>query len=1031
MSNISLIANTGIQFHKFEIKIDTRTRIIQPIGFYEYESDNKQNIFLEYAYYLPEQSIWVQKKLLKELEYLDANDKLTANINSEVVSSFAITDSPNFYTIGSITECLRAIFKNTDENIWLPIPYFQQNSNQKSIFGPFAWARMLLKDISEKNAVIKTYKVVLAFDTKIDDISPVFYTPRTGNTKSPGNHFALSNNEDHNLDFCNAAFNCGWVDTYLRNVIENGKEREEFPYLKYLAYYLYLLKAIETLNVLPEVTLFSDNTTPINVDLVLDMGNSNTCGLLFESPSDNSAFKFTSVKKLKLNDLSDAQKDYDEPFSMRLAFSEAKFGDIDIPGYENFRWPSLVRLGKEAGRLINKSALRNTSGIETATNHSSPKRYLWDDKKTDIPWEFINYILSEYKRPVYYEGITEQFKTNGDYAYDGENDVYPNYSKKSLMTFVYIEIILHAISQINSIEFRDAHGKPGVPRKLKRITITCPTSIVQKEQVLLRECASEAVLAISRFYSNTWDGKYNKSIHKNEIEILPNPKDLSLDLSQISFRKDWNFDESTCCQLVFLYAELSKRYLNNAELFFDLFGKKRNDVSNPDQKSLTIGSIDIGGGTTDLMICAYQYKAGQAMAVVEPLPLYWESFNLAGDDLLKEIVQQIILEGTLVNNEDENCIGVIENTARKAGIKDIKERMLNFFGTDAASQSYLQRIYRKNFIVQVAIPIALRYIQHSIDDLPDFEIGYNDIFLESKPNPELINYFNNHFSPIKFENIKWKLSKSRVNSIIETTFDASFKQLSAILSAYGCDFVLLAGKPTTIPKIREILIKYYPVSPERIITLNNYRVGRWYPFADDFGYIKDPKTIVAVGALIALMGDKLGKLDGFNLKTDLLKENVTSTSEYIGLLKRYTQEIDSVILSPEINEYIIEIDSLPMTLGYKQLPNKKYKGRPIYKLDFNDVEIRRFIAEQNPTLKDEIEIADRLDDKKNKLKNALSYKISLNRNWHQSHEKIEIIQIEDKNNNTVPNRFLSLKIMTLPDENGYWLDTGEFVLNIN
>jgi hypothetical protein len=186
------------------------------------------------------------------------------------------------------------------------------------------------------------------------------------------------------------------------------------------------------------------------VDLVLDIGNSNTCGLLFESPVKSaSSFNFKSVKKLKINDLSEPEKDYHEPFSMRLAFVEAKFGEMDIPNHKNFRWPSLLRLGKEAGRLINIYNLDTDKGKETATNHSSPKRYLWDNRKADVQWEFINFRGKNLKDAIYYEGISEQFKENGEYAYDGNFSCTPYYSRKSLMTFVFVEIILHAISQIS------------------------------------------------------------------------------------------------------------------------------------------------------------------------------------------------------------------------------------------------------------------------------------------------------------------------------------------------------------------------------------------------------------------------------------------------------------------------------------------------------------------------------------------------------------------------------------------------------
>ena len=44
-----------------------------------------------------------------------------------------------------------------------------------------------------------------------------------------------------------------------------------------------------------------------------------------------------------------------------------------------------------------------------------------------------------------------------------------------------------------------------------------------------------------------------------------------------------------------------------------------------------------------------------------------------------------------------------------------------------------------------------------------------------------------------------------------------------------------------------------PLPPERVISLHEYRVGAWYPFRDARLRVEDPKTTVAVGAMIAAL----------------------------------------------------------------------------------------------------------------------------------------------------------------------------------
>lgn len=1030
--SISLIANSGIQFHRFELKIDPNEDVIKSMGFCEMEMWEENKISLEYAYYLPDQDFWVPKKLLKGQEYIDKNNNLLLDsINYNIVKGFALGDE-EFYTIGDVQDCLEIYSSLQGEpNKWIPLPYFKKNTNDESLFGPISWARCSIQNISKKEDKIKTYKIALAFDTAVaTKLEDIYFAPRKSDTNEHENMFGLSNNEDYNLNFCDVKYDCGWVQKYLMSLVLE-EEPTEKPYFKYLSQYTYLIKYLEALQIFPDVKLFSDDQVDVEVDLVVDIGNANTCGVLFESPSDkDKSFNFNSVDKLRLNDLSNIHNYYNDPFSMRLAFVEPNFGDIHVPEHKNFKWPSLVRLGEEAKRLIGEYTIDPDKGKETATHHSSPKRYLWDERPADIPWEFVNFKGKNLNNSIYYEGVSEQFEFDGKYAHDGNFSTQPYYSKKSLMTFVFMEIILNAITQINSHEFRFKHGNIEKPRSLKRITVTCPTAIIQKEQIILRKSAEEAVQVMSKVFKNTFL-KLQVEDNDTDHQIIPSPKDLAKNLSMIRERKDWIYDEATCGQFVFLYAEIAERYLNNPKIFFDLYGKKREDVDTATGKALTIGSIDIGGGTTDLMICAYQYEGSNGQSAITPNPLYWESFNIAGDDLLKEIIQQIILEGSNDQNTETTHTGIIKQAAKQAGVTDIAKKMQNFFGVDSNRQGYIARIIRKNFIVQVAIPIALAYLELAVKNKHETELNYEDVFKNSPPNSQVVEAFNTHFAPLKLEDIKWNVSPEAVFSVLETTFDPMLRQLSAILSAYGCDFVLLAGKPTSIPKIREMFIKYYPVSPERIISLDNYRVGRWYPFSDDLGYFEDPKTIVCVGAIIALMGGKLDKLNNFTIRTEKLKRKLISTADYIGLLNKHTSNIDEIFIDPDTNRYDIEIHSLPMTIGYKQLPNKRYRGRPIFKLDFNNEILSEKVWERDMFIKDNpVETSKQVEAYKVNLKNRLPFVVKLKRTLSESKEDIFIDSIKDATKNEMSRSFLSLSIMTLADENGYWLDTGEFVLSI-
>jgi hypothetical protein len=1038
---ISLIANSGIQFIRSNFSIDTSNQVIKSMGFCEIEDydpmSSSKTISLELAYYLSTFDFWVLKKDLKKEDKIDSNNKISSDLNEQVFNFYKIDDDEEFkkrYSISDISQCLDLYSSTGDDSFWIPIPYFKSNYNSKNEFGPTAWARMVIYKAAEKN----TYEFVIAFDTKLEDEAVESYLlPNSNDTIEGENYFSFVDDEDFLLKFLDKANNNDWVLNGLRNgLVNRGRIRQESESLKYAASYIFLVRYLKNLKskdkntqanqtpIFENVFLFSDKSAAIDVDLVLDIGNSNTCGVLFENEKGN--FEFNKVKKLHIQDLSDFRKKYDDSFAMQLAFAKPSFGEITIPGYKVFSWPSIVRVGEEAANHINSQKFDVVGNFDSSNYHSSPKRYLWDSKKSEIPWEYIKRDNSLGKEYVYYEGLSEQFLENGDVDLNGNSDCNKYYSRKSLMTLVFIEIYLHAISQINSPEFRNFHGNPQTPRKLRRITITCPTSIIKDEQVALRKCALDAYRVVKRFYDNSYSKKYD--IKLDDIKIIPDPKDLSIKNTEIDIKQHWIYDEATCCQLVFLYAELSKRYLNNAETFFELYGKKRLNNKNKLQNSLTIASLDIGGGTSDLMICNYEYEKGQGMSVITPNPLFWDSYNLAGDDLLKEIVQQIIIEGVSTSNNNLN-LG-IKNACIKSNVINYAEKLNNFFGVETNRQSFQHCLMKKNFVTQIAIPIALKYLEHSIDNKEDQEVDINYFFPNNAYNPQLIEYFNNHFSPLKFQDIKWTLSKTVVNSIIEIVFEPLFKQLAALMSVYNCDFVLLAGRPTTIPHLRNLFIKYYPTSPDRIITLKNYRVGSWYPFATDSGYFAEPKTIVSVGAIIALMGGFLDKLDGFRLNTKYLKDKLLGTSEYIGVMNKELQKLVNISISPEANNSKLEVHSLPLLIGYKQLNNNAYRARPLYKLDFNKNYFVQRVKSSNQTIQNENEVLDAANKLIVIYKQKMPLTIYLSREVNESKEALLIENILDNEGSDVSKQSVSLEYMTLPDEKGYWLDTGEFILNI-
>lgn len=1032
---MNLVANSGIQYFSIPLEINLNDNF--KMYFHEWFEVEDEQLKLEIVHNFSEDEIWVKKRDLSLLGYL--TEGKVGRVEDGKLIPYRWEEIKNdFYSDGnqvitpmenedggsdcfpmSLNKCRFEKF----ENQWLPFPFFKISDNGKSDFGPTNWCRVKLVPNSI-DGNLRKYTLLLAFDTRTiyeresfedEDLNemPVF-----ASEYDRSKDFALCNNEFSLVDFCSKLHNCEWVDEYvLRLFYPTAKNIDELkikkPKMGYLAQYIYILRYIQQMNVLPKITLFSDKNVAFgDVDLVVDMGNSRTCAVLFDD-SD-----FTKVEHLGLQNFSNPIKNgklnrQTDSFDMRLAFREADFGGGLIKGSSQFVFPSMLRLGIEANELIHKAINLNT-GVEKITTFSSPKRYLWDNKPQKKEWEFVT-LPGEQNKSIWIKGISEQVNADGSLNTDGSGGVVQKYSRKALMTFCFLEILAQAKMQINSYEFRHKWGNENTPRRIGRIIITCPTAMSREEQIALRKCAEDAATILDRFYAGTYYEEIDERKTRKETQVIPSVKNLS----NREERKEWIYDEATSAQFVYLFAEVTKRYRNKCREYFDFYGKVRKDLSNYNKKSLTIGSVDIGAGTTDVMIAAYKYEDG-GQCVLTPVPLFWESFYIAGDDLLKDLIRKLVIEG-------QNA--AIQKQLEKSGKGDIEKLILDFFNVDNARLPVPVRQVRSEFNLQVSIPVVLRFLELLNENkVEKASLTFDDIFEVNKPNEKTLKYFQNHFG-FSVEMLTWVYDKEIISKIVESTFDTLIGKISTVLSYYGCDVVLLSGRPTSLKPLSNLFLKYYAVSPNRLISLNNYRIGTWYPFQNGRGYFKDAKSIVAVGAMIGNYATARGSLDSFSLDLNELKKKMLPTTEFFAI-----GENEEPFITPEMNNVRIGVPKLPVRIWTRQLNSPSYPTRPFYVLDFNKDKIEERLKNKLG-IKDNNQrhIQDLVNGELEKLNGLKPLKFTIVReNYLDDKESLKIESVEGPNQEDLPAAYFSLQVQSMIESENYWLDSGEFSnLSIN
>ncbi len=925
---------------------------------------------------------------------------------------------------------------------WLPMPMFEKEVDGVTAGDPFTWCRVRIDCIGPgQKKGSNRYRFIWAFDTTLgnmdidastsntiyfsDDMDeslvhykqPFFY-----DDEEDQKEFCLCNRADELLDFMSVSDYFSAFADYFSSLMGQHNRTES---RKYIGYFIYLVNFLRNIGAAPEITLHNNQRKTVDVDLVLDIGNSRTCGVLFEEGD------FTKACMLEVRDLSDPSVTYEKSYDMRLAFRKADFGNAIVLDDGTFEWKSLVRIGDEAKRLVYRS-LEEDGLSEKTTNYSSPKRYLWDLKPYDGRWEFLttvddpsNVRLAD---NVYISGLSDLFDHAGNYIGPDGTDANPdggNYSRSALMTFVLIEILQQANTQINGIKFRTKHGNLDCKRVLRNIIITCPTAMPQQEQEKLRHCAEDAIAAL-----------HHCTPGFDTPKVIPTSASLRVkDDDMDSKARMWSYDEASCCQLVYLYAEIAQRYDGEIDKFFKLKGHVRPEekAEGYEGKSLTIGSIDIGAGTTDVMICSYQYQ-GEGRSKLTPTPLYWDSFYLAGDEILHNLIQNLVIEGKphdnpnlgniysalyarLKNMSDDElqmlpCLKdnqvyrgkvydiVIEkdNPERRTTLlKAFASNLLrDFFGFDSSMMTHRDRRCRVDFNTQISVPIAQHFMEQLRLKRPLRTFTFDDLFGKLKPADYLLDYFEQHFG-FSFTELNWRFDPQEVATIVKNTLEPLMKQLSVVLYAYHCDVLILAGRPSSLDAITELFIKYIPIAPDRLIRLNDYRVGTWYPFADGQGYFYDQKSVVAVGGMVGYLAANQG-FNGMSIDFSRMIKNMKSTACYMGNYNARRQQVPTAFLTPTNGSATIDIAVFPAFIGCKQFNSPLYQARPLYAIYNNS---------SHPSLR-----------------------ITLSRNYYESREDLVIEEAMDEEGNTLPKREVELVLQSLVDDGQYWLDKGEFELSV-
>jgi hypothetical protein len=914
---------------------------------------------------------------------------------------------------------------------WIPVPMFRihEHARGRAIFmsGPTAWARLHIAPLEEKDEYANTHRLVFAFDTSLvrrtADAEERPYVAPYDSDSDEQKSFRLVDDRGRLAFFCNLPYVDQWLGQAFEKHLDDkyGERRriqraqaadgEKPRACEHWARFLTLIELLNDHITLPTIVLAGtmspiQGEPPIKVDLVLDIGNSRTCGILIERDEDRGQPSLLNSYPLELRDLSRPERVYSEPFESRVEFAKADFGNEQLTmkaGRPNaFTWYSMVRTGTEALELC-----ISAKGGEGATGLSSPKRYLWDEEAQPHMWRF-NLSLSRHSHrgsmsvdgPVMAH-ITEDGRVLSTisetkrHAQNLTEAFEPHFSRCSLFTFLLQEVFLQAFVQINSIANRAKRPKSDRHRKLDKIVLTLPPGMPLPERRRFNERADAAMHLL-------WDcfSAFDRELFSKE-ELAAGKGIFVKDRKHEKWPNIVEpYDEASSTQIVYLYSEML-RLQNGISDLFDAYGVVRPGKGKG--KSLRIASIDIGGGTTDLMVITHKVEHRN---FIVPEQNFRESFRLAGDDILREVINSTVLPS-------------IEEYARAKGIARPQELTGRMFG--AFNMTEPERIRRRQLVVEVIAPIGLELLRRCEEPVPfgrtsETSTPVGEFFTGKRAlSAHVLGFIDREAQRLgaqEFHLIEAPIRcvQRNVESMICGLIGPILASLGEVVRDLGCDLVLLTGRPSRLPLVRDVVLGNAAVTPDRVFCMSGYRVGNWYPFRNNLGQIADPKTTAAVGAALSWLAR--GDLGGINFASSELKHR--STARYIGILEEGGKlRNDNIVMSNidldaaiAANEPGTLIMPARLMLGYRQLPLERWRAMPLYELSFkkeNMPPVRVTLVRKDPRRPDdEFELQSSLED----------FAVT------------EVEPIRDDGHLRITPRDINLRLQTLPNRDGYWIDTG-------
>lgn len=456
----------------------------------------------------------------------------------------------------------------------------------------------------------------------------------------------------------------------------------------------------------------------------------------------------------------------------------------------------------------------------------------WDaDYQHGLPVDLLRGQISYVMSP---DGALRDSEAKPTQQHDLVSLEMPTYPRASAVTFFGLKVLETAYGQINTPRYlatSTGHGEKALPRRLRYVYVTFPTSWTQE---LRSKYLDQWQRAIDIFAL-----RFPMRDRKPISEQGRKPELIREALS-----------ESLCSQFPIVSSDV-RRLNNDVEKWIQHRG---------DGTAAVCFGIEFGGGQTDYHVTEYRWEERQHKQILLPHSKFTGGTHIAGNVLDKKLIETVLIPtwfasgvmGADAAARRRVTSFFLSPASYEAAIPNVAARL------DRLNRQLFQRLAHsiqeqaahagtKSRLIRIPLSsdgLVSRQLLRELNDLARtiLQAANDDLDEDAEVFPSEQDLF---------------VQREHVDACIAEVYEKIIAFMARIAGHYKCHFVTSTGKPSEQPKIMELIERYFPVPLDSIIHAKGYPVSNIFPILNLKDHIRggtlvrrisDPKMCTSLGA---------------------------------------------------------------------------------------------------------------------------------------------------------------------------------------